>query len=318
MTLLHKHLLARALILLSLGLAVACSAGKKSVLDDEGGGAANASSSSSGVGGLFSTGGNGPGGGGPSDGCSEQAKLIYLLSDANDLYSFKPDIKELIKIGPLSCATSMQPNSMAVDRNAVAWVNYVEADIFGDAAPGLFKVSTADASCEPGPIVNLPQGWFRIGMGFSPDGADTNNETLYVPGIGLNGALGRIDFQTNTLVPIGSFTGQFAGQNAELTGTGDARLYGFFTSSPVEVAQINKGDGSIIDNVPLPTVEVPNAWAFSFWGGDFYLYTASIGLSRVNRYRPLDGTVDTNYISDVGFRIVGAGVSTCAPLKPPN
>lgn len=74
----------------------------------------------------------------------------------------------------------------------------------------------------------------------------------------------------------------------------------------------------------LPAVETPAAWAFSFWGGDFYLYTAPDPLSdpsrttNVTRYRPSDGSVDAQYMVNIGFRIVGAGVSTCAPLEPPK
>jgi len=213
----------------------------------------------------------------------------------------------------------MQPNSMAVDRSATAWVNYVQGDFFGDSAGAIFKVNTKDASCEPAPAITLPQGWFRIGMGFSTNGANSNDETLFVTSIGGNGgALGRIDMQSNSLVPVGNFSGQFSNQSAELTGTGDGRLYGFFTSSPVQVAELDKNSAASVNSTPLPSVELPTAWAFSFWGGDFYLYTAALGNSRVNRFRPSDNSVDTNYVTDTGSRIVGAGVSTCAPVKPPN
>ena len=75
--------------------------------------------------------------------------------------------------------------------------------------------------------------------------------------------------------------GQFSNQSAELTGTGDARLFGFFTSTPVEVGQLDKGSAQVISSTPLPAVEVPMAWAFSFWGGDFYLYTATFGETTV-------------------------------------
>jgi len=307
-------------LLLGLGgvaLVAACSAGGSQLGNDDGGSGAGKGAGGSG-GGLFTTGGSGPGsgGGGPS-GCSEEAKLIYVLSDANELYSFKPDDKQFTYIGPLGCQTAMQPNSMAVDRNATAWVNYVQSDGLGtDTAGAIYRVSTADASCEPAPAVTLPAGWYRIGMGYATDGANTDAETLYVTSINGSSGLGRIE--NGSLVPIGSFGGAFAGSNAELTGTGDGHLYGFFVSFPVQVAELDPLSGSVIGSTPLDTVEVPNAWAFSFWGGDFYLYTASVGDSRVNRFRPSDGTVDTNYMTNIGFRIVGAGVSTCAPLTPPN
>lgn len=279
---------------------------------------------SGGAGGGFIT--TGPGtGGGSNNGCGSGAELVYVLSTDNDLYSFKPDQKVFTKIGPLQCNTAMLPNSMAVDRDAFAWVNYVEGDGLGDTAGTVFKVNTNDGSCQPTNI-QLPFGWYRLGMGFSADQAGQAAETLYVTGTaqGASPGIGRIDFGSGQVVPIGSFTGALNGQNAELTGTGDARLFGFFTTTPVNVAEINKASGAILSQKQLPTVETPFAWAFSFWGGDFYLYTAPDELSQPNRtsnvtrYRPSDGTVDTAYMLNVGFRIVGAGVSTCAPIAPPK
>src|SRR5207248_3289077 len=115
------------------------------------------------------------------------------------------------------------------------------------------------------------------------------------------------------------------GQNCELTGTGDGKLYGFFVTVPAQIAEIRKG-GQIGAAKELAGVATGTDYAFSFWGGDFYLYTAlnQSGLpandnSSVTRYRPSDGSV-TQVIDKVGFRITGAGVSTCAPttLPPPK
>jgi hypothetical protein len=282
-------------------------------------------SNGAGIGGEFSSGASMTGGG-PN--CGEAAKLVYVLSDANELYSFDPPGKKFTKIGTLGCQTSMQPNSMAIDRDATAWVNYVEGDFGGDTAGAIFKVSTVDASCQPTSI-SLGVGWYRLGMGFSTDTSDGTSETLFVAGTadplgGSSPGLGRIDFKAGTVVPIGSFTGQLNGENAELTGTGDAKLFGFFTTTPVQVAEIDKMSGAILSSKSLPTVETPFAWAFSFWGGDFYLYTAPDQLSdptrttNVTHYTPADGNADIAYMKNIGFRIVGAGVSTCAPVEPPK
>ncbi|MFO0760710.1 MAG: hypothetical protein U0359_29800 [Byssovorax sp.] len=284
-----------------------------------------------GIGGTDFTGSGGSSGtaGGSANGCSEAATLIYVLSTDNDLYSFQPQQKQFSKIGHLGCNTSMQPNSMAIDRDAVAWVNYVKSDGLGsDTAGAVFKVSTKDASCSSSPV-KLSSGWFRLGMGFSSNMAGSTEETLFVTGTGdglgnPSPGLGRIDFGANKVVPIGQFSGNLAGENAELTGTGDAELYGFFTTTPVHVSKIDKTNGKIAGDKTLPAVETPSAWAFSFWGGDFYLYTAPDPTlnpdrtSNVTRYRPSDGSVDTGYMKNVGFIIVGAGVSTCAPLTPPK
>ena len=312
------------------GFVVACSATTNNTFGDSSGGAggASATESTSGSGGssdigvFAGSGGNLAGGGGSNSGggCSAAAELVYVLSEENDLYSFEPDKKVFTKIGALKCQTSLTPNSMAIDRNAVAWVNYVADD---DSEGAIFKVSTADASCTKTNI-KLGQGWTRLGMGFSTDASGGDTETLFVTGTTLDGnspGLGKIDFTTNKVVSVGNFSGSLKGQSAELTGTGDAKLYGFFTTTPVVVTEITKTSGATPSPKKLNSVETPEAWAFSFWGGAFYLYTFdefSDDSSRVNKYDPTTGTVDTSYMEDVGFTIVGAGVSTCAPLKPPS
>jgi hypothetical protein len=252
-----------------------------------------------------------------STSCSgEAADYVYVLSAQNDLYRFAPDKKQFTKIGPLGCNTTMQPNSMAVDRNAVAYVDYFE----GTTAGAIYQVSTQDASCK-GLFMTMPAGWYQVGMGYAANGPSTNAETLYVAAVfsggGSNG-LGRVDMATKTVVPVGSFTAPLAGQNAELTGTGDARLYGFFTTSPVEVAQIDPMTGATQTPVPMTGVATPLDWAFSFWGGHFYLYTSQGAGSSVADYDPTTGSVNPSYVTGLGFDIVGAGVSTCAPVTPPQ
>ncbi|MCA9590689.1 MAG: hypothetical protein KC657_35560, partial [Myxococcales bacterium] len=59
------------------------------------------------------------------------------------------------------------------------------------------------------------------------------------------------------------------------------------------------------------------AFAFAHWGGDFWLFTAPQGKSQVTRLKYDDGTVET-VKTDVGFEVVGAGVSTCAPTTTPR
>lgn len=290
----------------------------------------------SGTGGDLNLGGGFIGQGGSNGGgCSEAAKLVYVLSTDNQIWSFEPAKKQFNFLFSLDCPTpndgnTWSPNSMAIDRDAVAWVNYVGSDFFGgDLAGRIYKVDIDKKSCDPTPAVNLPASWYRLGMGFSTDTAGGTTETLYVTGTG-NGlssspGLGKIDLAKKAVVPIGQFTGStLQGQNAELTGTGDAKLFGFFTTSPVHVAQIDKTSGATpaSGDHALPQVPTPSAWAFSFWGGAFYLYTSpdSFQTSTVTKYDPTTNSVDTSYIpgSETALTIVGAGVSTCAPLTPPK
>jgi hypothetical protein len=235
-----------------------------------------------------------------------------------DLYRFAPHSKILSKVGRLQCNTALQPNSMAVDRHADAYVNYADT---ANEVGVLYKVSTQDASCGPQPVFTMPPGWARVGMGYSTSGSSTR-EALYVDatgdGPGNSQGLGVVDIAQGTLTPIGAFTGILAGQTAELTGTGDGRLYGFFTTTPATVAPIAPSTGATGSPVPMNGVPTPTSWAFSFWGGHFYLYVSQGMGTTIADYDPTTGNVDPSYMTDLGFDIVGAGVSTCAPLAQPT
>jgi hypothetical protein len=271
-----------------------------------------ANNDGAGAGGLVRSPGSGSGTSAPPGCAAEATDFVYVLSSDDVLYRFAPDKKVFTAIGPLGCSTALRPNSMAVDRNAVAWVNYFD-DRSGVGA--LYRVSTRDGSCL-GQVATLTGDWFQVGMGYSGSGPDAASETLYVASTHA-GVLGSVD-ASGIVTPIGAFTGALAGRSAELTGTGDGRLFGFFTTSPVEVAEVDETSAATAAPRALPAVETPMDWAFSFWGGRFYLYTwqTGQGSSNVNEYDPTTGAVDPSYMTDVGFEIVGAGVSTCAPTSP--
>ncbi len=273
------------------------------------------------------------GGGTNSNGCSAASQLVYVLSISNDIYSFEPPTKAFTKISTLQCqAGSMTPNSMAVDRQGNAWVNYVsENQLTGEATGGaIFKVDIATGACTATNIT-LSSDWYQVGMGYSTVSATDQTDTLYVTatgggGLGCLGGLGggggatspglaSINTDAGTLSPIGPFTGSLAGQSAELTGTGDGRLFGFFVLSPLQVAQIDKASGATSNSVTMTGVTCPEAWAFSFWGGDFYFYTAPSDNTVVTHLATATATTTTSPM--LGFTIVGAGVSTCAPTVPP-
>ena len=275
-----------------------------------GGFGSSGSSGALGEGGKAASGGN-------QEGCSEAAKLVYVVSDSNELYSFTPNTTTFTLIGTLSCPSGgATPNSMAVDRSGNAWVNFSDG--------GLFKVSTSNASCQATSFQKQQGGFQRFGMAFATSSATSQEETLYVVGIeGTNGGKGlaKIDLSSMQLTKIGDFSGALRGQGAELTGTGDGRLFGFFTTQPnATLAQIDKASGATTANQDLSGVNTGNAWAFSFWGGDFWFYTSpGTTPSTVTRKQTsTDGKISTARQDVGGFRIVGAGVSTCAPTAPPR
>jgi len=327
----------RAVVLASFYLAafVGCSASDNKLFQTTGFGAGNTGASGSGGGangangtgatGNSGTGNSGTGGdqglggnfnvgdAGPTSDCSAASQLAYVFSLSNEIYSFDPPTKVFTKVATPDCQASGTPNSMAIDRNLVAWLNYIG---------GIYKFDlNTKTGCTPSGIT-LPAGFAQIGMGFSSYTAAGTTETLYIDGIG-GGGLAKI--VNNTVVPIGKFSNDSAltGQSCELTGTGDAKLYGYFTTFPeVRVAQIDKTSANILSDFALPGISPPSDWAFTFWGGDFYLYAApgtnNTGNSSVIHYTPSTKAVDPTYVADVGFQIIGAGVSTCAPLTPPQ
>jgi hypothetical protein len=81
------------------------------------------------------------------------------------------------------------------------------------------------------------------------------------------------------------------------------------------IEQLNKSTGGAMQTFPLPALQgQPAAWAFAFFGGDFYVFLMkdlefSTTVHQVNGTTgALTGSTPTN-----SRRIVGAGVSTCAP-----
>jgi hypothetical protein len=259
-------------------------------------------------------------GDGATTDCAVGADLVYVVSEERVLYSFDPGKNLVNPVGSVDCASGVYANSMAVARNGDAYIN------FGDGS--LWRTSTATGGCFPTGYVAGQKGVGLFGMGFSAKAAGSSAEQLFIDDLGINGnpgnGLGYIDLSTMTLQLFGPLAGSLAGRSAELTGTGDARLFGFFEGSPFDdagsaaVVQIDPNSEGAVTTYTLPTVDTGSDWAFSFWGGDFFLYTAdkynaNMPFTVITRFRPSDGSV-TVVDPDLGFRIVGAGSSTCAPL----
>jgi hypothetical protein len=253
------------------------------------------------------------------DGCAEEAKLVYVMTLEGDLYSFAPAQKKFTKVGPLDCQSAggqqLVPISMAVARDAVAWV-HMRAP--GSTTSELYKVDTKTAACTPSGIRGQMGG-----MGFSINEGTKDQETLFLIGAGsgpLSPGLNRVNFAGKKLEVVADLPEL---TDLELTGTGDGRLYGFLMNDPLELAKVNKTSSAFSERVSLAQIAPPRApmFAFSFWGGDFYFYTAqdpSPSLTTtVHKYDTATKKVET-YMTNIGFHIVGAGVSTCAPVSAPK
>jgi hypothetical protein len=281
--------------------------------------------------------GNGPdaGGGGSGSGnqdnCSDAAKLVYVVDSNNTLSSFDPATKTFKDLGTLNCAAASgaQPFSMGVDRNATAYVLYSGVDgLTGDPTSAeIFKVDTTQTGlpCTKTTFAGTAE-FMQFGMGFSTDSAMGSTDTLYIvgsPGVGTGTTkLAKLDVSTMQPTTIGPVTG-----DPELTGTGSAELWAFFPSDTTgttepKVAKLDKATGALATPFPLTQLKgIPNAWAFAFWGGDYWVFLAKSsagplptpGKTVVYQVDGTNGGIK-GMTDTVTRTIVGAGVSTCAPV----
>ncbi len=319
-----------SLALVATGAAGACSASGTDTSGNQfpttggpggsgGGGTGGADAGATGSGGDDSfdagqgQGGNGQDGGLPT--CAKETQFIYTLSSDNMLYKFDPPSLAFTPIGNLDCIKpGVSPFSMAVDRNAQAWV------VFTDGT--LARVDTKNAHCTPTAFAPGQSGFTTFGMGFSSNAPGSTDETLFVSDSSVNASgsmlgLARIDVQTLKLVPVGKYDKLTA--RAEMTGTGDARLFAAFEGTPYNVAEVGKTDAKVLSQAPQSAINYPagsSNFAFAFWGGDFWLFVGPGTSTDVFQYKP--GTGVTTKVQATSATIVGAGVSTCAPTKPPS
>lgn len=299
-------------------LLLACSAGEQgasgvaepSAPDVSAAGAGGRAGSSGGSGQSGSSGQSGAAGG-----CGEVGTFIFAVTEDNLLLRFDPLGLQIDVVGEIKCpGAKVGPYSMAVDRTGSALV------LLQDGR--LMRVSTRDASCQTTSYEPNQEGWLLYGMGYASDGPGSEHETLFVADathnvlqkVGVERGLARLG-PTLRLSPVGPFDGGLTGRLAELTGRSDGRLFAFFVQEPT-IAEIDPDSAAVLASTPLP-VPVPTAWAFAHWGGDFFFFVAPNDVpSRVYRYRYGDSP-PTSLLLEASFRVVGAGVSTCAPLSVP-
>jgi hypothetical protein len=239
--------------------------------------------------------------------CPKETQYVFVIDNTGTLYRFDPPTAAFTSVGPIKCPGSVY--SMAIDRKAFAWI--VQSD------GKLVKVDTRDASCSVTPFLAGQQGFSaNFGMGFSTNAAGSEEETLFVSDSIMHG-LGKIDTGNLTLTKVGAYDKLKA--RAELTGTGDGRLFGAFEGTPYVVAEIQKAAATIQSEAPQAAINYPpnsSNFAFAFWGGEFFLFVGPGTSTDVFKYSPDDGK--TEKIQSTSFVIVGAGVSTCAPTTKPR
>jgi hypothetical protein len=280
--------------IMALGLLIACGPGPRGDDDGDDGGDDGTAPDAAG------TGGN----------CASGTELIYVIDQFSARIStFDPSTRTFQDLGSLACPATggATPFSMSVDRQANAWVLYNNGQLFRVQLPGLSCAATGWVS---------QAGLTVFGMGFSTDEPGGATETLYVGG-GVSQAqtsftLASIDLASMTATPIGTHS-----QLPEMTGTGNAELWGFMTDpTSARVVKFDKATGAIVTNYMQPTLAGTNTgYAFAHWGGDFWVFLIKNAEPSTTVYQVdgatgvIEGTTPTT-----GRTIVGAGVSTCAPI----
>jgi hypothetical protein len=238
------------------------------------------------------------------------ATLIYVLTQDNQLLSFYPPTLAFTPIGTLACPDMAggTPFSMAVDRRGIAY------SVFTDGS--LFRVDTASGACEGTTYQSNQDGFITFGMGFVANTGDAG-ETLFVAEDDLanlkgnSKGLGSIDVTKYVVSFVGPFTPAIPGP--ELTGTSDGRLFAFYTNavgSGSHILEVDKTTGNTIHDYPLQVGSPNDAYAFGFWGGDFWVFTGQTD-TTVTQFDPT--TLAETTATTFGSVVVGAGVSTCAP-----
>lgn len=248
--------------------------------------------------------------------CVERARFVYVVDVGRRLLRFDPTTLSFTDVssGPLACSTTATPFSMAVDRDAVAWILYSDGRVY--------RASTVDGACLPTSYVPQQNGVTLFGMGFSSRTTLGPDEDLYIAGSdGTQTAFGRLDVNTLTFTVTGAVVG-----SPELTGNALAQLWAFFPDvGAPRIARLDRTTGAETASFDLATLGPdflaegdPRSWAFAFWGGDYYVFhhTQNEASTSVYRFDPGSPSVSASFVRvlpDTGLDIVGAGVSTCVP-----
>jgi hypothetical protein len=238
--------------------------------------------------------------------CVEASQWIYVVDTSSRFAKFDPATLTFTDISLLDCGDSSGPNSMAVDQNAVAWVAYQSGR--------MYQVDTTTGVCTPTNFQPGQDGLVVFGMGFVFD-PNSGNDTLYIAGGQTTditqSTLATVSMPGLIVSPVGTVNGL-----PELSGLGDGTLWGFVPdfeaiNKTATLTQIDPANGNTLASFSYPTLTGVNSWAMKFWGGFFYIFVGDT-IYQVDRNAP---KTFSTALAHSGRDIVGAGVSTCAPLQ---
>lgn len=239
----------------------------------------------------------------PADDCTETDDLVYVFSrDDNTLYTFDPASLTFSSLGRVNCGTTYTAASMSVDRSGTAYIRYSDDRVYG--------VDLSTLTCSPTGYRDSTTRFGSFGMGYSTDSADTWRDQLYVAN---EDQLGILDTSTWTITNLGRMPSQ-----SELTGNAAGELWAILPlETPAKIVQLDKTNASTLTTIAMRGFPSPtniDTFAFATWSGDFYVFVGEHGFGRTTDvYKVTSSGTMTQVLENVGFNIVGAGVSTCAP-----
>jgi hypothetical protein len=238
--------------------------------------------------------------------CTQAGQFIYTVDNNGRFSRFDPKTLTYLDLGTLRCPTFSSPFSMNVDQAGSAWV------IFSDGH--LFKVDTTTAQCSSTAYVPGQQGFQTYGMG-SVFNSTTGVDTLY---LSAGPRLGTLDLSNFQVASKGPLRLDFA----ELAGTGDGQLWAFepagFALPHAELDRVDPTDGHTLETYDLSAVNSTGGFAIKFFGGSFFIFVGSdvwkVDRASLDPTRPKPTSPPVLALTSPGRDIVGAGVSTCAPV----
>jgi hypothetical protein len=231
--------------------------------------------------------------------CAANTDRIHVVTTTGELWAFDPPTLEfelVVDLLALPGCAGPQFFSMSLDRDGLAWLQ------FNDGTLHTLDIN-APVACSDADFVSAPElAITNFGMGFVSESVYDSCDSLFghrISGFGDGPGVGLLfEVDTTALDVAASYPTDF--DRAELTGTGDGRLFAFADSIPAKLVELDKDSGATLDQIDLNNINASTAFAFAAYGGDFYFFTGSdsnIDRSEVNHIDYDDS--DGNGLQDV-------------------
>jgi hypothetical protein len=258
-------------------------------------------------------------------GCGASGSIMYLLEETGVLRTFDPALaptgSPFRNIGPIVCTLTggtawTGPVDMGMDRTGVVWINGNQGH--------LFQWDPGRGRCRETMYQGGQGGFTKMSLAFV--GRADGTETLFVvdnangPASASGQGLATIDLMTLRLMLLANFAAPLTGRVAELAGTENGHLYGFFFGSQSWIAEIDPSNAQLLWNTPLPLPSVGSGpthvvVAAALWGTVLYFFITNTAVAPSADVYAFDLTTRQTrpVLSQIGFNVTGAVVRMCGP-----